>query len=94
MLKIGILRLLTLVAFGFVVPFALHHLRRRIGSRVLLALALVIGLGYGALKADNSWGGQGLVRNVALIATSGVAVLAYVAISVGAAGMVAKAISR
>jgi hypothetical protein len=94
MLKIGIFRLLTLVVFGFVVPFALHHLRHRIGSRFLLALALVIGLGYGALKADNSWVGQGLVRNLVVMTTSGLAVLGYVAISVGAAGIVAKAVSR
>jgi hypothetical protein len=94
MLKIGILRLLALVVFGLIAPLALYHLRRRIGLRFLLVLAFLVGLGYGALKAENPWAGKGVAGNLALMATSGVAVLAYVAISVGAAGLIAKATSK
>ncbi len=94
MLRIGIVRLLALLAFGVVVPFVLHRLRRRIGLAPVLALGLVLGLGYGALKADDPWSGDGLASNLGLMATSGVAVVAYVAISLGAAALIARAVSR
>ena len=69
-------------------------MRRRIGLWSLLVAALVIGLGYGAIKADNSWSGHGLLGNLWLMATTGLAVLAYVALSVGATAFIAKAVSK
>jgi hypothetical protein len=94
MLRIGIVRLLALLVFGLLVPFALCQLRRRIGLWSVLIATLVIGVGYGALKADNPWSDQGLASNLALMATSGIAVLGYVAISVSAAALIAKAVSK
>jgi hypothetical protein len=54
----------------------------------------VAGLGYGALKSDEPWTGQGVVENLALMLASALVVVLYVGFSVGAAGLVAKAISR
>jgi hypothetical protein len=92
--KIGILSIAAIVLFGLIIPFAAHRLARRIGLRLLIASALAVGLGYGALKSDEPWSGQGLVENLALMLASAVVVALYIGLSVGAAGLVAKAISR
>ena len=63
--KIGILSIAPIVLFGLIIPFAAYRLARRIGLRLLIAFALAVGLGYGALKSDEPWSGQGLVENVA-----------------------------
>ncbi len=94
MLRIGIVRLLALVAFGLVLPFTLYRVRRRIGAPSVLALGLLVGLGYGAIKATDAWSGQGLVSNLTLMATSGLIVLAYVALSLAATSFIAKAVSK
>jgi hypothetical protein len=54
----------------------------------------VAGLGYGALKSDEPWTGQGVFENLALMLARALVVVLYVGLSVGAAGLVAKAISR
>ena len=94
MLRIGIVRLLAILAFGVVAPFALHRLRRRIGAPAVLALGLLAGLGYGAIKATDAWSGQGLASNLTLMATSGLLVLAYAALSLAATSFIAKAVSK
>ena len=35
--------------------------------RLLIAGAVALGLAYGAIKADNPWAGDGLVRNLHLM---------------------------
>ncbi len=91
MLKIGLVRLLAVALFGVVIPFGAYRLSRRIGTPLLLVLAVAVGLGYGALKADNPWNGDGLPGNLLLMATSAVVLLVYVGLAVGAAALVAKA---
>ncbi len=90
MLKFGLVRLLAVAAFGFAVPFGLYKLSRRTGLTVLLVSAVALGLGYGALKADNPWNGDGLFRNLLFMAASALVVAAYVGLSVGAAKAVAR----
>jgi hypothetical protein len=90
MLRFGILRILAVLVFCLAVPFALYRLNRLIGLRLLFALAVAVGLGYGAIKADNSWSGQGLVDNALLMATSVLVVVCYVALSLGAAKAIAS----
>jgi hypothetical protein len=92
--KIGILSIAAIVLFGLIIPFAVYRLARRLGLRLLIALALAVGLGYGALKSDEPWSGQGLVENVALMLASAVVVVLYIGLSVGAAGLVAGAMTR
>ena len=90
MLKFGLLRGLAVAFFGIAVPFGLYKFSRRIGLPLLLALALAIGLAYGAVKADNSWTGDGLSGNLRLMATSALVATAYVGLSVGAATAIAR----
>ncbi len=90
MLRFGLVRLLWLALFGLAIPFGAYRLSRRIGMRLVLLLAVAIGLGYGALKADNPWNGDGLLGNMLLMATSALVAAAYVGLSVGAARAVAN----
>ena len=92
--KIGILSIAAIVLFGLIIPFAAHRLARRIGLRLLIALALAVGLCYGALKSDEPWSGQGLVENLAFMLASALVVAFYIGLSVGAAGLVAGAMTR
>ena len=94
MLKIGLVRLLALALFGLVIPFGVYRLSRRIGTPTLLVLAVAIGLGYGALKADHPWNGDGLPGNLLLMATSALVLLVYVGLAIAAAAAVARAASR
>ena len=94
MFRIGVVPLLAIALFGIAIPFGAYRISRRIGLLPLLAMALAIGFGYGALKAENPWSGPGLSSNLALMGASGLALLAYVAAVVGAASLVAKAVSR
>jgi hypothetical protein len=90
MLKIGLLRLFWVALFGLIIPFGVYRLSRRIGVCLLMLLAVAIGLGYGALKADNPWNGDGLVGNLGLMAVSALALAAYAGASVGAVLLIAK----
>jgi hypothetical protein len=92
--KIGVLSIAAIILFGLIIPSALYRLGRRIGLTPLLAAALTVGLGYGALKSDQPWVGQGLLENLALMLASAVVVVGYVGLSVGAAGFLAGALPR
>ncbi len=92
--KIGILSIAAILLFGLIIPFAAYRLARRLGFRLLVALALAVGLGYGAIKSEQPWSGQGVVENLALMLASALVVVLYVGLSAGAAGLVARAISR
>ena len=85
MLKLGLKPLLAILVFGIAVPFALHKAALRIGAPLLILLAAALGLGYGALKADNAWNGQGLMDNLRLMAICAMVAAAYVGLSLGAA---------
>ena len=93
MLKIGLVRLVRLVwlaLFGLVIPFGVYRLSRRLGVTLLLILAAALGLGYGALKADNPWSGDGLLGNLTLMAASALVALAYVGLIVAGARAAAR----
>ena len=90
MLKIGLLRLLAIAVFGIAVPCVLYQASRRIGSPLMIAGAVAIGLAYGALKADHAWAGDGLFANLRLMGVSAAALAAYVAVSVWAGRAIAK----
>jgi hypothetical protein len=92
--KIGIVSIAAIVLFGLIIPFAAYRLARRIGLRLLLASAPALGLGYGALKSDEPWTGQGVVENLAFMLASALVVVLYIGLSVGAAGLVAGAMTR
>jgi hypothetical protein len=92
--KIGILSIAAILLFGLIIPFAAYRLARWLGFRLLLALALAVGLGYGAIKSEQPWTGQGVVENLALMLASALIVVLYAGLSVGAAGLVARAIAR
>ncbi len=94
MLKIGLFRLLGLVLLGVIIPFFAYRLSRLIGTRLVLVLAVAVGLVYGAVKADNPWSGDGLFGNLTLMATSAVVVFAYVGLTVGVAAAIATVISK
>ena len=83
---------LAILLLGLVIPFALYRLERRIGFGRLLALSVAAGLAYGALKADHPWTGQGLPKNVSLMLLSALLLAVYMALSLGAARLAAKAI--
>jgi hypothetical protein len=91
MLKIGLVRLFYLALFGVVIPYGAYRLSRRIGAPLLLLLAGATGFGYGPVKADNPWNGDGLFGNLLLMAGSALVLLAYIGLAVGAAVFVAKA---
>jgi hypothetical protein len=90
MLKFGVLRLFAILIFGVAIPFGLYRLGRVVGLPLMIAAAIALGLAYGALKADNPWSGDGLAKNLRLVAISAAALAAYVGLSVAAARAVAK----
>jgi hypothetical protein len=92
--KIGLISIAAIMLFGLIIPSALYRLYRRIGLRLLLAAALAVGLGYGALKSEQPWAGHGIVENLALMLASALVVIAYVGLSVGAASLLASARAR
>jgi hypothetical protein len=94
MLKIGFLRVLAVLAFGIVIPYGLYRVSRAVGAPLMVAAAIALGLAYGAIKADNPWSGDGLAINLRLMGVSAAALAAYVGLSVAAARLVAKAVSR
>ena len=81
------------MAFGVVVPFFIFKLGRLIGFAPLLALAVFIGLGYGAVKAEYPWYGNGIVGNATFMAASALGLVAYVALSYSAASFIGRAAS-
>jgi hypothetical protein len=93
MARIGLFSSLVIVAFGIVAPFFIFKLGRLIGLTPLLALAFLLGLGYGALKAGYPWNEQGWPGNAIFMAASVVAWVAYVALSYGAASFIDRTAS-
>ena len=93
MARIGFYSSLIIVAFGVVAPFFIFKLGRLIGFAPLLALAFVLGLGYGAIKAGYPWNEQGWPGNAMFMAASVVAWVAYVALSYGAASFIDRTAS-
>jgi hypothetical protein len=93
MARIGLYSSLMIVAFGVVVPFFIFRLGRLIGLAPLLALGFLIGLGYGALKAEYPWNEQGSLGNAMFMAASVIAWVVYVALSYGAASFINRTAS-
>ena len=93
MARIGLYPALIVVVFGVVIPFFIFKLGRFIGFAPLLALAVFIGLAYGAVKAEYPWYGNGIAGNAALMAASAFLLVAYVAFSYGGASFVSRAAS-
>ena len=70
MARIGLDLSLIIVAFGVVSPFFIFKLAASSDFAPLLALAVFIGLAYGAAKAEYPWYGNGIAGNAALMAAS------------------------
>jgi hypothetical protein len=87
MARIGLYPSLIIVAFGVVVPFFIFKLGRLIGFTPLLALAFLVGLGYGAVKAECPWS-EGSLGNAMFMAASVLGWVAYVALSYSAASFI------
>ena len=88
MARIGLYSTLIVMVFGVVAPFFIFRFCRWVGFRAFLALTVCIGLGYGAVKAESPWYGDGIVRNATLMAASALVLVAYVALSYGGASLV------
>jgi hypothetical protein len=93
MARIGLYSSLIIVAFGVVVPFFIFKLGRFVGFAPLLALAFLVGLGYGAIKAGYPWNEQVWPGNAMFMAASVVAWVAYVALSYSAASFIDRTAS-
>jgi hypothetical protein len=93
MARIGLYPNLIVVAFGVVVPFFIFKFGRLVGFAPLLALAFVLGLGYGAVKAEYPWYANGLIGNVAFMAASASILVAYAALSYSAGALIDKTMS-
>ena len=93
MARIGLYPALLVVMFGIVAPFFIFKFGRLIGFAPLLALAFVLGLGYGAVKAEYPWVANGLIGNSAFMAASAFLFAVYAAISYSVGGLIDKTIS-
>ncbi len=92
MARIGLYPSLIIVVFGVVVPFFIFKLGRSIGFMPLLALAVLVGLGYGGVKVEYPWS-EGSLGNAMFMTASVLAWVAYVALSYSAASIVSTAAS-
>jgi hypothetical protein len=92
MARIGLYPSLIIVAFGVVAPFFIFKLGRLIGFMPLLALAFLVGLGYGAVKAEYPWS-EGSLGNAMFMAASVLGWIAYVALSYSAASFISRTTS-
>jgi hypothetical protein len=88
--RLGLYPALIIVVFGVVAPFFIFKLGRLVGFAPLLALAFLLGLGYGAVKAEYPWVANGLIGNVAFMAASALILVAYAAISYSVGGLIDK----
>ena len=70
MARIGLYPALIVVVLGIVAPFFIFKFGRLIGFAPLLFLAFLLGLGYGAVKAEYPWVANGTLGNVAFMAAS------------------------
>ena len=92
MARIGLYPAL-IVIFGIVAPFFIFRFGRLIGFAPLLALAFLIGLGYGAAKAEYPWYGRGSVGNAMFTAASAVFLVVYAAVGYSAGALIDKTMS-
>ena len=90
MARIGLYPALIVVVFGVVAPFFIFRLGRLIGFAPLLALAFVLGLGYGAVKAEYPWDGQRILGNLAFTAGSAFILVIYAAVGYSAGALIDK----
>ncbi len=93
MARIGVYPALIVVVFGIVAPFFVFKLGRFIGFAPLLALAFVLGFGYGAVKAEYPWVSNGLLGNVAFMAGSAFILVIYAALSTSVGALIDKTLS-
>jgi hypothetical protein len=91
MARIGLYPALIVVVLGIVAPFFIFRFGRLIGFAPLLAMAFVLGLGYGAVKAEYPWVANGALRNIAFMAGSAFILVAYAAVSYSAGALIDKA---
>jgi hypothetical protein len=91
--RLGLYPALVIVFFSVVAPFFVFKLGRLIGFVALLALAFVLGLGYGAVKAEYHWNGNGLLGNIAFMAASVFFLMAYAAVAYSAGALIDKTIA-
>jgi hypothetical protein len=93
MARIGLYPALIIVGFRVVAPFFIFKLGRFIGFAPLLALACLIGLGDGAVKAEYPWVENGLMGNAAFMAASTFIFIIYAAVGYSAGALIDKTIS-
>jgi len=92
MARLGLYPALIIVGFGVVAPFFIFRFGRLIGFAPLLVFAFVLGLAYGAVKAEHPWVANGLVGNVAFTAGSAFILAIYAAVSYSAGALIDKTI--
>ena len=93
MARLGLYPALIIVVLGVVAPFFIFRFGRAIGFASLLALAFILGLGYGAVKAEYSWVGNGLLGNAAFMGGSAFILTVYAAVGYSAGALIDKAIA-
>ena len=76
-----------------VAPFFIFKFGRLIGFAPLLALAFLLGLGYGAVKAEYPWVAKGSLGNTPFMAGSAFILVAYAVVSYSAGALIDKTIS-
>jgi hypothetical protein len=91
--RLGLYPALIVVVFGVLAPFFIFKLGRLIGFVALLALAFVLGLAYGAVKAEYPWVANGLIGNIAFMAGAAFLFVIYAAVSYSAGALIDKTIS-
>jgi hypothetical protein len=93
MARIGLYPALIVVVFGIVAPFFIFRFGRIIGFAPLLVLAFVLGLGYGAVKAEYPWAANEVIGNVAFIGASAFILTAYAIVSASVGALIDKTLS-
>ena len=93
MARIGLYPALIIVVFGIVAPFFIFRFGRLVGFAPLLVLAFVLGLGYGAVKAEYPWVANELIGNIAFMAASAFILVVYAAVSYSVGALIDKTIS-
>jgi hypothetical protein len=92
MARIGLTSSLVIVVFGLVAPFFIFRFGRLVGFAPLLVVAVVLGLGYGAVKAEYPWVASGLIENGAFMAGCAFLLAIYAAVSYSAGALIDKTI--
>jgi len=93
MARLGLYPALIIVVLGVVAPFFIFRFGRAIGFAPLLVLAFILGLGYGAVKAEYPWVGNGLLGNAAFMAGSAFILVVYAVVGYGAGALIDKTMS-